>query len=356
MECWYKLIECLKIPWPLVFYFFPLISRSTLPSADTGPRSEIKQFPPAEAHHYMREKFEVKFLSRVNSSATKGIERKDLQSIPDAGSNNNSISRLTPGPSTSPNPNPNPISKAPPYRRPVKEPIWLKEQQILDVHYFGILAGTFTLEVLPFKSINSRKVYHIRGMAESSALFSIFYRVNDKIETFFDFNGFYSHRFHLVMKETKQTRDALEINDSEGRQSFYWNRWQHQNRGYAESKEYVPITPFSQDSLSGLYYLRAVPLPNGAIITFPVINEGSSWEAVVRVLKREMMDTPLGPRKCVVLKPEARFRGVLQKSGESLIWLTDDDRRFLVRLEAKIKIGTVVGSLQKVRLGIPPSD
>lgn len=242
-----------------------------------------------------------------------------------------------------------------PNRRPPKEPIWLNEQQVLEVTYFGIVAGDFVLEALPLKSINSRKVYHIRGVAESSSLFSVFYRLKDTVETYIDYEGFFSHRFHIMLDESKQKRDALELNDSEKKISFYWNRWNHRDNGYQETKQTVPIEPFSQDSLSGLYYLRSVSLDPGAVIVFPVINEGKSWEAVVSVIRREMVDTPLGRVRCVVLKPETRYQGVLQKRGDSFLWFTDDDRRFLVRIEAKVKIGTVVGKLKKVVLGEPPS-
>ena len=34
--------------------------------------------------------------------------------------------------------------------------------------------------------------------------------------------------------------------------------------------------------------------------------------------------------------------------------ITDDARRIPIRLEAKVKIGTVVASLKKVELGTPP--
>jgi hypothetical protein len=45
---------------------------------------------------------------------------------------------------------------------------------------------------------------------------------------------------------------------------------------------------------------------------------------------------------------------VLEKKGDSFMWLTDDDRRFLVRLEAKVKIGSVVAELKQIELGTAP--
>jgi hypothetical protein len=241
-----------------------------------------------------------------------------------------------------------------PNRRPPKDPIWLGEKATYSITYFGMEAGLFTLEALPYKSIGDRKVYHIRGTAESSKIFNLFYRVNDSVETFIDYEGLFSHRFHLILDESKQSRDALELNDSVKQQTYYWNRWKHVEKDYVETKDFKPIVRFPQDSLSALYYLRSVPLTPGRVFTFPVVSEGNMWEAVITVLRREMMDTPMGRVQCVVLQPDTKYQGILKKNGESFIWLTDDDRRHLVRLEAKVKIGTVVADLKRVEPGTPP--
>jgi hypothetical protein len=255
-----------------------------------------------------------------------------------------------PAPQASPSPEPIVY----PSRRNPKNPIWLAEKATYGITYFGMEAGIFTLETLPLKSIDNRKVYHVRGTAESSKVFNLFYRINDVVETFIDYEGMFSHRFHLLLDETKQSRDSLELFDSVKAQTFYWNRWNHKEKGYTETKEFQPITRFPQDSLSALFYMRTVPLPTGATISFPVVSEGKTWEAVVTVVRREMMQTPLGRIQTVVVKPETKYQGVLQKRGDSFIWLTDDDRRHLIRLEAKVKIGTVAAELKRLEPGTPP--
>jgi hypothetical protein len=249
---------------------------------------------------------------------------------------------------------PSPTPYVYPNRRPAKDPIWTGEKMVFDITYFGMSAGDFTLETLPVKTIDNRKVYHIKGSAVSSKVFNLFYRLNDTVETFIDYEGIFSHRFHIVLDETKQARDSLELYDPEKAQTFYWNRWNHRERGYTETKEFQPIPALSQDSLSALYYLRTVPLPDGAVVTVPVVSEGKNWEAVVTVMRHEMMRTPMGKVMTVVLKPETRFQGVLKKQGDSFLWLTDDDRRVIVRLEAKVKIGTVVANLKHFEPGTPP--
>ncbi len=238
-----------------------------------------------------------------------------------------------------------------PNRRPLKDPFWHNEKHVFDITYFGVKGGEFTIDVLSDKVINGRPVYHVKGTAKSSDVFGMFYRIDDYIETFWDFQGLFSYRFHLVQDETKQTRDALELYDHEKAQTFFWNRSNHKERGLHESKEFKEMVPFSQDSFSALLYLRVLPMPDGAVLTFPVISEGKNWEAEVSVVRREEINTPMGRYKAIVLKPETKFNGIMQKRGDSFIWLSDDDRRYMLRLEAKLKIGTVIAECKRIEDG-----
>lgn len=247
------------------------------------------------------------------------------------------------------------VAAAPPFvypnRRPPKEPIWVGERLVYSISYLGMSAGDFTLEVLPHKVISSRKVYHIKGTAVTSSLFSLFYRLNDMVETFIDFNGVFSQRFHILLDETKQVRDSLELNDSEKSQTFYWNRWDRRQGGYEETKQFAPVPPFAQDSLSALYFVRTVPLTLGSTFSFPVISEAKSFEAVCTVVRKEKMVSPLGRVDTIVIQPEMKYQGILKKNGNSFLWVTDDDRRIPIRLEAKVRIGTVTANLVKAELG-----
>jgi hypothetical protein len=242
-----------------------------------------------------------------------------------------------------------------PNRRPAKDPLWPGEVAVYEVTYFGVSAGNFTIRVLPFKEINGRKVYHVSAEARTSKIFSLFYEIDDHLESFIDYEGLFSHRFHLVLKETKQKRDALELYDSEKKETFYWNRWDHVERGYVETKETTPMERFPQDSFSSLFYLRTLDLSDGKVYTWPVVSEGKGSEIVATVVRRERMDMPkVGPVPAVVVAPQTKFRGVLKQEQDSFIWMTDDDRHHVLRLEAKVKVGTIVATLKSLEPGVAP--
>ncbi len=245
-----------------------------------------------------------------------------------------------------------------PNRRPAKDPLWPGEVAVYEVTYFGVKAGTFTVKINPYKEINGRKVYHVSADAQTSGVFNLFYEIDDHLDSYLDFEGLFSHRFHLILKETRQNRDALELYDSEKKETFYWNRWDHKERGYSESKDTFQMERFPQDSFSSLFFLRTLDLSEGKAHSWPVVSEGRGWEMVATVLRREKMDMPKRGRvQAIVVAPQTKFRGVLsQQQQESFIWLTDDDRKHVLRLEAKVKVGTVVATLKSLEPGIEPAS
>ncbi len=68
------------------------------------------------------------------------------------------------------------------------------------------------------------------------------------------------------------------------------------------------------------------------------------------------MNTIFGRIPTIVVRPTLRVDGVPKPSGEIYIWLSDDDRRIILKLEAKVKIGTVIVWLREFKPGTPPES
>lgn len=230
-----------------------------------------------------------------------------------------------------------------PDRRPkTPDVVRVGESLSYDVSFLGLVAGSFVMTIKPPKEVNGRQVFHMEGRAKSSSLFSRFYELDDVFESFVDQEGYFSHRFQTQMDETKQYRKSLEFHDSIKKTTTYSNMRRSQEFGNEDRHDTVAIAPFPQDILSMLLWVRAQPaLVEGKHFRFPYISEARNMEMDMEVLRREEIWTPLGSdTKCVVIKPVIWHEGN-PKPGEIQLWFTDDDRRFLVRVEASVKIGTV---------------
>lgn len=243
-----------------------------------------------------------------------------------------------------------------PVRRGTLEPIWVDEEMVFDISFLGVPAARFTFDVLPFKRIGTRKVYHLRGSLSSLSVFNLIYRLNDQVESFVDYEGLFSHRYHLVQDESGQSRDQLELYDSEKRQMFYWNRHRPKDGALSEVREFATIQPFVQDYLSAAYVARSFPWKEGAVFEFPMAHEKKQFDGVFTFVRRETIWTILGRTPAIVIRPQVREGGELKGNSEIFFWISDDDRRRLLKLEAKVRIGTVTAHLVDYKPGTPPEQ
>ena len=59
---------------------------------------------------------------------------------------------------------------------------------------------------------------------------------------------------------------------------------------------------------------------------------------IVKVLRRETVKLDAGTFNTIVLQPIIKSGGLFAEGGEALIWVTDDDRRIMVQLKAKMPV------------------
>jgi hypothetical protein len=221
------------------------------------------------------------------------------------------------------------------------------EKIVFDITYFGATAGQLELDVLPEKVVADRPTYHFRAVASSTSVFSLFYRVNDVAESFMDTTGLFSHKFSLKLDESKQTRDVLELYDQNKRKAYYWSKLETPSKGLVKDQSEIDLVPFTQDGLSSFFFVRTLPLEIGKAYEFPVVNNGKLRTVRVTAIRKEELTTRAGDYHTIVVKPEVVLDGVLQNNGDSFIWISDDADRQILKIDAKIKVGSVIAYLRE---------
>jgi hypothetical protein len=111
-----------------------------------------------------------------------------------------------------------------------------------------------------------------------------------------------------------------------------------------------------QDGLSAFYYLRTLPLVVGKQYSFEVVNNGKLRNVRITVVRKESLPTKIGEIPAIVVKPEVMLDGVLKSYGDSFIWISDDPRRILLKIDAKIKVGSVIAYLREYSSGTGPAQ
>jgi hypothetical protein len=98
-----------------------------------------------------------------------------------------------------------------------------------------------------------------------------------------------------------------------------------------------------------LYYIRTLNLPKeaGKEARFPVILDGKPWETVLRYVGKERIYA--GGKYYEANKYQLEnYQNGEAKNKDNLIWLSDDEHRYVLRLEAKVKVGSFAIALDKV--------
>lgn len=238
-------------------------------------------------------------------------------------------------------------------RRPITDPFRVGEKVTLEMSYFGVTAGDVTMEVRPFVQVNGRKSYYFAGTAKSTSIFAMFYAVDDWFETYVDYETMVPSSYALHVKESKQLRETRSVFNWNANTATWWDKKIDSDKKVEEKKKEWEIPAFSQNVFSAPFYIRAFQLKPGKKIAYRIAHEGENLTITIEVLRRERLKTPFGDMNTWVVKPKIELDGVFKPVGDIFMWLTDDDRKLLVRVESKIKIGTIVGMVKKIEPGLP---
>ena len=184
-----------------------------------------------------------------------------------------------------------------------------------------------------------RSVYKVTSVTRSNRLISLFYPVNDVVETYMDTTVLYPYRYRSRQQEGAYSSDKEILFDREKNMATFIK---HKDGGETHTSE---VPPMVQDPLSVVYFFRTLPLEIGKDVSMDVYDGNKNWTLVIQVLKKEKVWTPAGAFNTIKIKALIKFEGLFVNKGDVLIWFTDDASRTPVMMESKIKIGHVTAML-----------
>ncbi len=212
------------------------------------------------------------------------------------------------------------------------------ERLAFIIRWGPIHAGEAVMEIPEIVTVHGRKAYRIISRAATNRTFSTFFKVRDRVESLMDVDGLFSWHFEKHLREGKFKADIVEV----------FNQPEHfvLSRG-----DTIPVTPYVQDVLSALYFVRTQPLVVGKPILVDNYADRKVYPLEVRVLKKERIKVKAGTFDCVVIRPILRSTGIFQQKGELTVWLTDDNTHTPVLMKSKVVVGSFVAELKKYTLG-----
>jgi hypothetical protein len=214
------------------------------------------------------------------------------------------------------------------------------ERLEFSVGYGMIKAGTAVMEIPEIVKFSGKKCYHIISTARSNKFFSVFFKVEDKVESFMDVHELYSRGFDKHLREGKFKSDISMLFDQENHLAIYNN-----------SKDTFSVPANVQDILSALYFVRTQDLKVGQSLFVDNHADKKNYPLEVKVLRKERVKVPAGSFSCVVVEPILKASGIFQQKGKLTVWLTDDEIKMPVLMKSKVVIGSISTELTNYKLG-----
>ena len=209
-----------------------------------------------------------------------------------------------------------------------------------DLRWLKITGGTARMTIAAQADDRLR----ITSVAKSSASFSRFFKVRDEIETIVARDDFTTLSYIKKLDE-----DGDKHEEVTGIEKGIATR-----RKKGKTKK-IDVPRPVYDPISLIYHLRSVDLSPGRSHEFTVIADGKVYGVKADVLRREVVITPAGTFKTVVVEPKMEAGGVLREE-RLWIWYSDDERRLPVRIRSEVKFGAVTATLRRVTAGVRSID
>lgn len=210
------------------------------------------------------------------------------------------------------------------------------EKLTFDVDYGFISVGEAEISIPEKKEIMFRKSFHVTFKVKSKPFFDFFFKVRDKYETYIDSAALVPWRFEQHVREGKYQKDY----------GAFFNHTR--NLAIHDNKEY-PITDSTQDIISAFFYVRTLDFSNakpGYTVHLQNFFNNKTYPLRVIFRDREEVEVESGTFNCIKIEPVITDGGLFKSEGRIFVWLTDDEIKMPVKVEAEIPIGSIEAELK----------
>ncbi|MDU9048924.1 MAG: DUF3108 domain-containing protein [Candidatus Electrothrix sp. Rat3] len=200
----------------------------------------------------------------------------------------------------------------------------------------GVKIGDLVLTLTPNPSGEGLM---IKARVRDYGLFKLLYPVDDTFTTLVYGPLKLPSRYEVYQREGRRKIHRLTLYDQEKFQVSY-------------RKHQDPLTLYSlagpaYNEFSAFFITRALRLLKEEQQIIPSFVDKKRHRVAVKVFGKEQKETMFGPRNTIKVMPKMNFKGLYDKDGDTVFWLTDDACRIPVEIRSKILIGSLVAQLKE---------
>lgn len=237
----------------------------------------------------------------------------------------------------------------------IAEPLPFKVGETLtyDVSFskliFSGTIGELELSVSRPSEPATAEILELKADAVSKGFFPKLFgiKVKDRYISLVDHGDFGMHASTKLLEEGKIRREQKSVINRETGLVTYTDRDLTHARSEPKVKEKAS-PPWIQDLLSTIYFVRTQRLKEGDVIPVPISDGGELYNIEVIAGRREEIKTAAGKFNAIQLNAKVFDGRYIKRSGEMLVWLTDDQPRIPIRARIKTSGATITVDLKRM--------
>ncbi|MDA8644666.1 DUF3108 domain-containing protein [Flavobacteriaceae bacterium] len=215
----------------------------------------------------------------------------------------------------------------------------------LRLHYGPINASyaTFSLER---DTLEGKPVFHAKGFGETTGFARLFFKVEDYYESYFDEKTIQPYKFIRNINEGGYTKNVeIDFDQKNGTATVNDKKKAQINK--------FPTTEGVQDLISCFYFLRnfypkdEIEINESFDINMFFDNENYVFK--LKYLGKETVNSKFGKIECMKFRPLVQSGRVFEEQESVTLWVSDDDNRLPIRLQADILVGSIKADLENFK-------
>lgn len=210
------------------------------------------------------------------------------------------------------------------------------------IHY-GVFNASYAEMKIEKARLKGKPVYHIKGKGKSTGLLHLFFKVNDKYETYIDRETVKPYRFIRKIDEGGHTKNIqIDFNHEEGTAIVHDKKH--------KEKTTVNIEPSTQDMMSAFYHLRNMvdikTLKLGDEFTLPMFFDKENFNFKLSYLGEEEVKTKFGRVASLKFRPYVQSGRVFKEEESLTVWISKDENKIPLKIQAKLAVGSLTADLE----------
>ncbi|MGB0850466.1 MAG: DUF3108 domain-containing protein [Bacteroidia bacterium] len=208
------------------------------------------------------------------------------------------------------------------------------------VHYGWINAASVSIKVAEKPTIvNERETYKISAYGRTFKSFDWAFKVRDNFISYVDAESIAPLKYYKKVQEDNYRDEDLVFYD-------------HEKKWLKGSQKSMEMPSYVQDIVSGTFYARTIDFESaqkGQSFPINIYLDQEIYDLKFKYLGKEVIKSDLGKVECYKLRPQLVVDRVFKDEDDMTIWITADENKIPVRVEAAIYVGSVKVDLTKVK-------